>query len=48
MLKKMLSLFDFEPDKSRSCNNHTYHFHVLELLNLDFSQKEKWGGGLIN
>ena len=27
----------------KSCNIHIYHFHVLELLNLDFSKF--WGGG---
>ena len=34
----------FGTGKPNSCNNHIYHFHVLELLNLEFlNLKGVWG-----
>ena len=49
MLNKNVDTSRFWTRKPKSCNIHIYHFHVLELLNLDFSIFWGWGWGkLIN
>ena len=34
----------FGTGKPTFSNIHTYHFHISELLNLDFSKFWGWGG----
>ena len=49
MLKEMLTLLDFGPQKPKSSNIHIYHFHISESPHLDFFKKLGYGGGkLIN
>ena len=47
MLDKMLTLLDLGPGKTKSCNIHIYHFHVLESPHLDFSNFWGCGGELL-
>ena len=44
LLERIVYTSRFSPWKPFFCNNHVYHFHVLELLNLIFG----WPGGCQN
>ena len=44
-LKQMLTLLNYGPKNKKKCNNHIYHFHVLESPHLDFFQNLGEGEG---
>ena len=42
--EKIVDTSRFWTQKPKSCNIHISNFHILELLNLDFSKFWGWGG----